>query len=165
MPARKNPNPPSAPDDAATPADAQPVAPNARELAVKALIEKGKKRGSLTYDEIAAISSTYDEDDPEKGNELVEEIMSQGIEITEMPDAGAEEKEDNAEQVEEAPEDLTLVPGIALDDPVRMYLKEIGRVPLLGMAQEQELAKAIELAEEERERAKRNGGHPNVAIL
>ena len=57
-----------------------------REVAVKALIEKGKKRGSLTYDEIAAISAAYDEDDPEKGNELVEEIMGQGIEITEMPD-------------------------------------------------------------------------------
>ena len=133
---------------------------------MKSLIEKGKKRGSLTYDEIAVISAQFDEDDPEKGNELVEEIMGQGIEITEMPEVGAEEKEDGEpEAVEEAPEDLTFVPGVALDDPVRMYLKEIGRVPLLGMAQEQELAKAIELAEEERERSKRNGGHPNPVIL
>ncbi|MDQ6780897.1 MAG: RNA polymerase sigma factor RpoD [Candidatus Eremiobacteraeota bacterium] len=131
---------------------------------MKSLIEKGKKRGSLTYDEVFAISAAFDEEDPEKGNELVEEIMAQGIEITEMPEVGAEDKEE-AEPVEETPEDLTLVPGIALDDPVRMYLKEIGRVPLLGMAQEQELAKAIERAEEERARAKQNGGHANATIL
>jgi len=135
-----------------------------REAVVKALIDKGKKRGSLTYDEIALVSAAFDEDDPEKGNELVEEIMGQGIEITEMPEVAAEDKDD-AEPVEEAPEDLSSVPGVALDDPVRMYLKEIGRVPLLGMAQEQELAKAIELGEEERHRAKGNGAHPNPIMV
>jgi len=143
----------------------QPAAPAVpRDIAVKALIEKGKKRGSLTYDEIAAISAAYDEDDPEKGNELVEEIMGQGIEITEMPDTPEAEK-DEPEPVEEAPEDLTFVPGVALDDPVRMYLKEIGRVPLLGMAQEQELAKTIELAEEELERAKQEGVQANQGVV
>ena len=71
----------------------QPAAPAVpREIAVKALIERGKKRGSLTYEEIAAISAAYDEDDPEKGNELVEEIMGQGIEITEMPDRSRSKK-------------------------------------------------------------------------
>jgi RNA polymerase primary sigma factor len=149
----------------ATPENGQPAAPAvSREVAVKALIEKGKKRGSLTYDEIAAISAAYDEDDPEKGNELVEEIMGQGIEITEQQEAGEPEK-DEPEPVEEAPEDLSIVPGVALDDPVRMYLKEIGRVPLLGMAQEQELAKTIELAEEEIDRAKREGSQPNVGVV
>jgi len=140
------------------------LTPGGREAVVKALIDKGKKRGSLTYDEIALVSAAFDEDDPEKGNELVEEIMGQGIEITEMPEVAAEEKDD-AEPVEEAPEDLSSVPGVALDDPVRMYLKEIGRVPLLGMAQEQELAKSIELGEEERGRAKSNGAHPNPTIV
>lgn len=139
------------------------VAATGRDTAVKSLIEKGKKRGSLTYEEIAAVSAAFDEDDPEKGNELVEEIMGQSIEITEMPDVAAEEKE--GAEVEVAPEDLTFVPGVALDDPVRMYLKEIGRVPLLGMSQEQELAKAIELAEQERDRAKLNGGHANITVL
>jgi RNA polymerase primary sigma factor len=164
VPARKPRSDAKAPTEAVN-ENGQPAAPAiSREAAVKALIEKGKKRGSLTYDEIAAISAMYDEDDPEKGNELVEEIMSQGIEITEMPDGGEQEK-DEPEPVEETPEDLTLVPGVALDDPVRMYLKEIGRVPLLGMAQEQELAKTIELAEEEVERARREGGQPNLGIV
>ena len=165
MPARKPRNAAPAPADA-TPENGQPIAgATTREAAVKALIEKGKKRGSLTYDEIAAVSAAFDEDDPDKGNELVEEIMGQGIDITEVREGAAEEKDDPAEAVEETPEDLTFVPGVALDDPVRMYLKEIGRVPLLGMAQEQELAKAIELAEEERERARSNGGQPNATIL
>ena len=164
MPARKPRTESKTPADAVS-ENGQPAAPAiSREAAVKALIEKGKKRGSLTYDEIAAVSAAYDEDDPEKGNELVEEIMGQGIEITELPDAGEQEK-DEPEAVEEAPEDLSLVPGVALDDPVRMYLKEIGRVPLLAMAQEQELAKTIELAELEIERAKHEGVQPNVTIV
>ncbi|MBV8262797.1 MAG: RNA polymerase sigma factor RpoD [Candidatus Eremiobacteraeota bacterium] len=163
MAARKTRSAPQAPADAGA-ENGQPAA-TTREAAVRALIEKGKKRGSLTYDEIAAISAAFDEDDPEKGNELVEEIMGQGIDITEMPEGGAEDKDDQAEAVEEPPEDLTFVPSVPPDDPVRMYLKEIGRVPLLGMAQEQELAKAIELAEEERERARNNGGQQNLAVV
>ncbi len=138
----------------------------AREAAVRALIQKGKQRGSLSYDEIAAVSAAYDEDDPERGNDLVEEIMAQGIEITEMPDAAEPEPDkEAAEGPEENPEDLALVPGVALDDPVRMYLKEIGRVPLLGMAQEQELAKKIERAALEKERARLRGVPPNPAII
>jgi len=144
---------------------APPAVP--RDVAVKALIEKGKKQGFLTFDEITVISSTYDEDDPEKGNELVEEIMSQGIEITEMPDLAPveEERDEPAAEAQAEAEEIPVPPGVALDDPVRMYLKEIGRVPLLGMAQEQDLAKRIERAEEERERARAIGQPPDVKIL
>jgi RNA polymerase primary sigma factor len=172
MPARKTKKPvdgsenktpdPTAPDGVAAAAAA------ARLAAVKSLIERGKKKNSLTYDEVAAVSVQFDEDDPEKSNELVEEIMAAGIEITDMPDLGAEEKEDaevEVEPVEDVPADIPLPPGVSLDDPVRLYLKEIGRVPLLDMAQEQELARAIERAEEELERSKRNGGHPNLVII
>src|SRR5579864_3482872 len=115
------------------PAEAAPIpsangqtVPSARDAAVKALIERGKKKGSLTYDEVAAVSAAFDEDDPEKGNELVEDIIGQGIEITEMPELAtdSEGKEDGEpEVVEEAAADISLPPGIALDDPVRMYLK------------------------------------------
>jgi RNA polymerase primary sigma factor len=159
------------PAAAGAPANGQPAAPTVpRDVAVKALIERGKKAGHVTYDEIAAISAAYDEDDPEKGNELVEEVMGQGIEITEMPDLVAVEEDEPAEAVVVAePEvevaEIPVPPGIALDDPVRMYLKEIGRVPLLGMAQEQDLAKKIERAEEERERARVTGQPANHEIL
>src|SRR5579863_578455 len=154
---------PDAPDAAAL------AAPNAaRAAAVKTLIERGRKKGSLTFDEVAAVSVAYDEDDPEKSNELVEEIMAAGIEITDMPDVGAEEKEDaqdEAEPVEVVSDETLLPPGMSLDDPVRLYLKEIGRVPLLDMAQEQALARAIELAVEETDRAKNNGNPANPEII
>jgi RNA polymerase primary sigma factor len=159
------------PAAASATANGQPAVPSVpREIAVKALIERGKKQGHVTYDEIAVISAAYDEEDPEKGNELVEEVMSQGIEITEMPDLVAvEEDEPEAEAAPEPPEvevaEIPVPPGIALDDPVRMYLKEIGRVPLLGMAQEQDLAKKIERAEEERERARVSGQPASQEIL
>ncbi len=139
-----------------------------REAAVKALMERGKKQSFLTYDEVAAVTAAYDEDDPEKGNELVEEIMAAGIEVTEIPDVGAEEEkaeDPEAATVEEPVVEVPAPAGIALDDPVRMYLKEIGRVPLLGMAQEQELAKAIERAELEREGALAATRQPSPAIL
>ncbi len=165
---KTNPEAPVATTDApaGAPANGQvapPLVP--RETAVKALIARGKTQGFLTYEEIAAISSAYDEDDPEKGNELVEEIMGQGIEITEMPDLVAIEEDAEPAEAAAAPEpeveaEIPVPPGIALDDPVRMYLKEIGRVPLLGMAQEQDLAKKIERGEEERERARVSGQPP-----
>jgi RNA polymerase primary sigma factor len=134
-----------------------------RDAAVKGLFERGKLRGSLTYEEVATVSAAFDEDDPDKGNELVEELMAQGIEITDVPDTVVVEKDDVVEPEEV---DLTSVSaGMSLDDPVRMYLKEIGRVPLLGMSQEQDLAKAIERASDEVERARTKGGIASVAIV
>ena len=134
-----------------------------RDAAVKGLFERGKLRGSLTYEEVASVSAAFDEDDPDKGNELVEELMAQGIEITDVPDTVVVEKDDVVEPEEV---DLTSVSaGMSLDDPVRMYLKEIGRVPLLGMSQEQDLAKAIERASDEVERARTKGGIASVAIV
>jgi RNA polymerase primary sigma factor len=137
--------------------------PSTRDAAVKGLFERGKLRGSLTYEEVATVSAAFDEDDPDKGNELVEELMAQGIEITDVPDTVVVEKDDVAEPEEV---DLTSVSaGMSLDDPVRMYLKEIGRVPLLGMTQEQDLAKAIERASDEVERARTKGVNASVAIV
>jgi RNA polymerase primary sigma factor len=160
---------PAAPGTGPNGQPGQPAAPAVpRDVAVKALIERGKKQGFLTFDEITTISATYDEDDPEKGNELVEEIMGQGIEITEMPDLVPVEEEDAEEpqtEVEPEAEEIPVPAGVALDDPVRMYLKEIGRVPLLGMAQEQDLAKRIERAEEERERSRLTGQPADQKLL
>ena len=158
-----------APVGEAASADAAALAAR-RAAAVKALIEKGKKRGSLTYDDVASLSAEFDEDDPEKGNELVEEIMAQGIEIADLPDAAADpdveaEKPDEAEAEPAEEGEIPVPPGVALDDPVRMYLKEIGRVPLLSMAQEQDLARKIERADDERDLAKQNNRPPNSQII
>jgi len=109
---------------------------------IKKLTEKGKKRGSLTYEEINAVFDNVEDVTPERIDELFEEIAAMGIEIVE--EAAKEEKpEAEAEEPEAIPA------GLALDDPVRMYLKEIGRVPLLSMEDEKTLAMAIEAGENE----------------
>ena len=107
---------------------------------IKKLIEKGKKRQSLTYEEINAVFDNVEEVDPERIDALFEEIATLGIEVVEeAKDEKREEKESGAE---------TEVPaGLSLDDPVRMYLKEIGRVPLLSMDEEKTLAMSIEAGE------------------
>jgi len=113
---------------------------------IKKLIEKGKKRQSLTYEEINAVFDNVEEVDPERIDALFEEIASLGIEVSE------EQKEEKPDEKEGAEAEVPA--GLSLDDPVRMYLKEIGRVPLLSMDEEKTLAMSIEAGELE---AQKNG--------
>jgi RNA polymerase primary sigma factor len=115
---------------------------------IKKLIERGKKRQSLTYEEINAVFENVEDVDPERIDALFEEIASLGIEVV-------EEAKDEKPAADEAGAEAENVPaGLSLDDPVRMYLKEIGRVPLLSMDEEKTLAMAIEAGELE---AQKNG--------
>ncbi len=121
------------------------------EESIKKLIAAGKKRGSLTYEDINAVFENVEEVNPERMDDLIEEIASLGIEIVD------EQKEKPAPDGD----DDALPAGLSLDDPVRMYLKEIGRVPLLSMDEEKSLAMAIEAGELE---AQRNGASRNEII-
>src|SRR6201996_8722153 len=121
---------------------------------IKKLLERGKKRGTLTYEEVNAVFDNVEDVTPERVDELFEEIASLGIEVVEE-----KEKEEKAEPEAEEP---TIPAGLALDDPVRMYLKEIGRVPLLSMDDEKRLAMAIEAGENE---ALKNGTANNTIIF
>jgi RNA polymerase primary sigma factor len=122
---------------------------------IKKLMERGKKRGSLSYEEINAVFENVEDVGPERIDDLFEEIASVGIEIVEEP-AKEEKRETEAEEAEVIPA------GLTLDDPVRMYLKEIGRVPLLSMDDEKRLAMAIEAGEKE---ALKNGTADNRMIF
>jgi RNA polymerase primary sigma factor len=120
---------------AAAVAEAQPTL--TLEELKKKLFARGKQRGSLTYDEINSAFDALDDVNPDEIDGLFEEIAANGIEIIE-------------EQKDEKPEEETeeaIADGLSLDDPVRMYLKEIGRVPLLSMEQEKSLAMRIERGE------------------
>jgi len=114
----------------------------------KKLLARGKSRGSLTYEEINTAFDALEDVTPEQLDEFFEEITAAGIEIL---DDSKEEKPES--EGEEEPEGQ-IAEGLSLDDPVRMYLKEIGRVPLLSMEQEKSLAMRIEAGELE---ARRNG--------
>ena len=107
---------------------------------IKKLIEKGKKRQSLTYEEINAVFDNVEEVDPERIDMLFEEIANLGIEVV-------EEQKDEKPEEKGSGSEAEVPAGLSLDDPVRMYLKEIGRVSLLSMDEEKTLAMSIEAGE------------------
>lgn len=130
------------------------------------LIEQGKKRSSLTYKEIMEKLSPF-EQDPEQMDEFFEHLADLGIDITGDSDEELTNRNNDEEGRESGDEfsfedDLTLPPGIKINDPVRMYLKEIGRVPLLSADDEMELAKRIENGDEE---AKRRLAEANLRLV
>ena len=109
---------------------------------IKDLLEKGKKKGMLTYKEITDALEEI-EIEPAQIDAVYENIESMGIEII-----GNIDEELEAIKEEETEIDLTIPEGIALDDPVRMYLKEIGKVPLLSPEEEHELAQKMSEGDE-----------------
>lgn len=130
------------------------------------LIEHGKKRSSLTYKEIMEKLSPFDQE-PEQIDEFFEQLDDLGIEVLNENEedhplrAAAEEPERESDDFN-FDDDLSLPPGIKINDPVRMYLKEIGRVPLLSADDEIELAIRIENGDEE---AKRRLAEANLRLV
>ncbi len=133
------------------------------------LIQKGKRKGIISYREIMDAFEQI-ELTPEQIDDIYETLSSQGIEI--LPGISEEANEEEPEEPEEhdqfQPEeeeveiDLSIPEGIALDDPVRMYLKEIGRVPLLLANEEIELARKVESGDET---AKRRLAEANLRLV
>ena len=111
---------------------------------LKALIELGRKRGYLTHDEIL---EQFPE--AEQNIELIDRVYSalleHGIDVVE----DAKEAEQKGKEDEE---ETRAAEGVAIDDPVRMYLKEIGKVSLLSPQLEVDLAQRMEKGDEEAKR-------------
>ncbi|TCL61540.1 RNA polymerase primary sigma factor [Hydrogenispora ethanolica] len=130
---------------------------------IKELIAKGKRKGALSYHEIMDALEQV-ELNSDQIDEIYEALATHGIEI--IPDTSEEPIEDpdgfQPDSEEEVEIDLTIPEGIALDDPVRMYLKEIGRVPLLNANEEIELARKVESGDEN---AKRRLAEANLRLV
>jgi len=111
---------------------------------IKKLIDTGKEKGYLTYDQVNDLIP-HDVHSPEDLDDLLTTIGTQGIDVLEgpkLPSTALDKEEDElGEDVE-----LDLTPGALekTNDPVRMYLREMGTVPLLTREGEVEIAKRIE---------------------
>ena len=115
--------------------------------------DRGKShKGVLEYKEIMDYLSDI-ELDSDQMDKVYEFLESQGIDMIGNIDAEEEVEKDI---------DLTLPEGINIDDPVRMYLKEIGKVPLLSAEEETELARRMEEGDEE---AKKKLAEANLRLV
>src|ERR1700758_1270579 len=124
------------------------------DAAVKKMIKQAKKRGFVTFDQLNEVLPS-DQTSPEQIEDIMSMLSDMGINVTEADDSGEEEEKDEGgdddtdnELVEVTQKAVTEVkksePGERTDDPVRMYLREMGTVELLSREGEIVIAKRIE---------------------
>ncbi len=125
---------------------------------VNELLEAGKEKGTLSMKEIMEQLIEL-ELEPNQFDKILNELENTGIEVINdiRPVAEAKDDEEEKEKI-----DTSIPDGINVDDPVRMYLKEIGKVPLLSADEEIEIAKRMEAGDES---AKRELAEANLRLV
>ena len=143
--------------------------PKEKGYEIKELIKRGKAKGTLSQGEIMEALEDVDYD-IEQIEKLYETLENMGIEITGYMDSPDFDLENEVAQLESAEEmeKMLIQEGLAIDDPVRMYLKEIGKVQLLDSGEEMKLAEVMydgKRAKEEIHRAEKDGRELDAETL
>ena len=132
---------------------------------IRSLIENGRRNGKLTNTEIGdAMEESGDVLDVEQMEELCEELESNGIEVVDDDAVDSSDVALTEDSVDDFEESLN-TDGITIDDPVKVYLKEIGRVPLLTPEEEIDLALKIQAGGPDGEKAKQRLSEANLRLV
>ncbi len=116
---------------------------------VENIIKKAKQNGKITYGELA---NELEDTEPEQIDKVFDAFEDLGVNLLKDDDIDIEPNIEDLQDVENIKLDeidLSNIEGISIDDPVRMYLREIGKIPLLNYEQELDLAQKILQGSEE----------------